>query len=114
MGAIADVQPAAHVDAGLGQGFDFFDQRGGIHDHSRADHGVPAGAQNSAGDQLQNVAILPDDDGVAGVVATRYAGDVFEGAGQIVHHLAFAFIAPLRTHHHDRIHAGLSDASISQ
>jgi hypothetical protein len=65
---------------------------------------VTARAQNSAGDELKNVAIGADDDGVAGVVATGYARDVVEGAGEIVDHFAFSFIAPLRAYDHDRVH----------
>ena len=84
--------------------FDFVDERGGIDDHAGADHRVTAGPQNSAGDQLQNIAIAADDDGVPGIVATGYARDVFERTGEIVDDLALAFIAPLRANHHDRIH----------
>src|ERR1700681_683135 len=104
MGAIADVQPTLHVDARLGERFDFVDESGGIDDYAGANNRMTAGAQNSAGDELQNVAIGADDDGVAGVVASSYARDIFKGAGEIVNDFAFAFIAPLRAYHHDRVH----------
>src|ERR1700688_3528081 len=104
MGAIADVQTALHVDASLRESFDFIDERGGIDDYSGADNRVTPGAQNSAGDELQNVAIGADDDGVACIVATGYARDIFERAGKVINHFAFAFIAPLRAYHHDRVH----------
>src|ERR1700676_552681 len=104
MGAIADLQATFYVDAGLGESFDFVDESGGIDDYAGTDDGVTAGAQNSAGDELQNVAIGADDDGVAGVVPSGYARDIFKGAGEIVNDFAFAFIAPLRAYHHDRVH----------
>jgi hypothetical protein len=37
-------------------------------------------------------------------VASGYARDIFEGAGEVVDDFAFAFIAPLRAYHHDRVH----------
>ncbi len=92
----------------LRERFDFVDERGGIDDHAGADHRVAAGTQNSARDELQNVAIAADDDGMAGVVAAGYARDVFERTGEIVDDLAFAFIAPLRAYHYDRVHSDLS------
>src|ERR1700719_2210025 len=104
MRAIADVQTAIHVDARLGESFDFVDESSGIDDHAGADHSVTPGAQNPAGDELQNIAIGADDDGVAGVVASGYARDIFEGAGKVVDYFTFSFIAPLRADHHDRGH----------
>jgi hypothetical protein len=41
---------------------------------------------------------------MAGVVASSYARDIFERASEVVDDFAFAFIAPLRAYHHDRIH----------
>jgi hypothetical protein len=104
MGAIADVQAALHVDARFGESLDFVDERRGIDDYSGTDDGVTAGAQDSARDELQNVAIGSNDDGVAGVMASGYARDIFKGASKVVNYFAFAFIAPLRAYHHDRVH----------
>ena len=53
------------------------------------------GAEDAAGDQLQDELFAGDDDGVAGVVATGVAGDDVELLRQDVDDLAFAFIAPL-------------------
>src|ERR1700730_497432 len=111
MRAIADVQTASNLDASVAQSFDFADEGGGIDDHSSADDGVTAGAQNAARDQLKDVAIFADDDGVSGVVSSGYASDVVERAGEIVDDFAFSFIAPLRTYHDDRIHSDLSYAA---
>src|SRR6202790_3114181 len=104
MGAIANMQAALYVDARLGESFDFIDECGGIDDDAGADNRMTARAQNSAGDELKDVAIGADDDGVAGVVTSGYPRDIFEGAGEVVNHFAFTFIAPLRAYHHDRVH----------
>src|SRR6202043_1414428 len=104
MGAIADVQATLHVDACLGKGFDFVDESCRIDDYAGADNGMTAEAQNSAGNELQDVAIGADDRGVPGIVASSYARDIFTGSSQVVNHFAFSFIAPLRAYHHDRIH----------
>ena len=77
----------------------------GIDDHAGADDRVLLRAQNAAGNELEHVAILADDDGVAGVVAAGNTRDVVERAGEIVDDLALAFVAPLRADHDDRFHA---------
>src|SRR6266568_3728145 len=80
-------------------------QRSRIHHHARADHGVAFRPQNPARDELQHKAVFPDDDGVPGVVAACNARDVIKRTRKVVHHLAFALIAPLRAHHHDGFHS---------
>src|ERR1700693_5077835 len=104
MGAIADVQTTFYVDASLRKGFDFVNESGGIDEDTGAYNGVTAGAQNSARDELQNVAIGADDDGMACIVASGYARDIFERASQVVNYFTFSFVAPLRAYHHDRRH----------
>ena len=93
------------VDATFGEGFDFGDERGGIDDYASADDGVLLGAQNAARDELENVTVFADDDGVTGVVAAGDAHDVVERACEIVDNFAFAFVAPLRADHDDRFHS---------
>jgi len=44
------------------------------------------------------------DNGVTRIVPAGAPRDVVEGAGQVVNHLAFAFIAPLRAYDHYRFH----------
>ncbi len=75
MCAIADVQAASNVHTGLGESFDFLDQRGGIDDHSHTDDGVLPGPQNATRNQLQNVFFPANDDGVPSIVATSHADD---------------------------------------
>src|ERR1700693_741603 len=104
MSAIANVQTTLHVDARLSECLDFVDERGGIDDHAGSDDGMTPRSQNSARDELENIAIAADNDGVAGIVTSGYASDVFEGASEVVHDFAFSFIAPLRAYPHDRVH----------
>src|SRR5580704_6423253 len=66
-----------------------------------------AGTQNSARDQLEDETVSVEDDGMAGVVASRASRNVIERRGKIVHHLALAFITPLCAHYHDRLHRKL-------
>src|SRR4030095_10403166 len=96
MGAIADVKAAGDVDAGLGKHFDFFDQGDGINDDAHTDDGVLLGTENSAGNELQDVLLLADDDGVAGVMATGNANYIVERASEVVDDFTFAFVTPLR------------------
>jgi hypothetical protein len=63
-----------------------------------------AGAQNPAGDQLQDEAFSTVDDRVSRIVSARASRDVIERRRKVVHHLALAFIAPLRTYNYNRLH----------
>ena len=60
-----------------------------------ADDAFAAGAEDAAGDELQDKLLAVDDDGVAGVVAAGVAGDDVELFAEDVDDLALAFIAPL-------------------
>ena len=44
------------------------------------------------------------DNGVTRIVPAGAPRDVVKGAGQVVNHLAFAFVAPLRAYDHYRLH----------
>ena len=57
--------------------------------------GITCGYSTPRRHQLQRVALVADDDGVAGVVATLVAHDVGVLLGQQVDDLGFALIAPL-------------------
>jgi hypothetical protein len=99
MGAIGDVQAPGDVDAGLGEHLDFLYESDRIDDDAHADDGVLLGTKNAAGDELENVFLFADDDGVAGIVAAGNANDVVERAGKVVDDFTFAFVTPLRTNH---------------
>ena len=75
----------------------FVEQRGQIDHHAVADDGLHAGAQNAAGDQLEDELLLADEDGVAGVVAALVARDDVEALRQKIDHFPFTLVTPLRT-----------------
>ena len=104
--AIADVQAPLYVYPGLGEGRHLRYQCCRIHDRAGSDHRLLLRPKYAARNQLQHVTVFPDDDRVPRVVAARNACNVVKRSRKIVHHLAFAFIAPLRAHHDDRFHAG--------
>src|SRR5882762_2257726 len=105
MGAIADVQAAGDAEMGLFEHFNFGNQGGRIDDDAGTDDDMLLGSQVRAAEELKNVAVLADDNRVAGVMAPGDASDVIERAGEIINDFALAFIAPLRTNHHDRFHS---------
>jgi hypothetical protein len=76
--AIAEEKPPANVDRTLLQIFQFAQQRGEIDHRAGTDHGLLAGAQNSAGNQLQHVLLIVEDDRVAGVVSACVARRVIK------------------------------------
>src|SRR5882757_4337085 len=99
------MQAALNVDTSFGERFNFSDEGGGIDYDTGADDCLLLGAQDAAGDELQDEAILADDYGVPGVVSAGDARDIVKSAGQIIDDFAFALVAPLRADHHDRFHA---------
>ena len=105
------MQAALHLDAGLCKRFNLGYQSAGVNDHASPYHRVLLGAQNAAGDKLQHVLVLADDDGVTGVVSASDARDIVERAGQVIHHLALAFVTPLRSYDYHRFH---SDAPVDR
>src|SRR5712664_248096 len=103
--AVADVQPPLHLNARFRKRLDFRHQRRRIHHHARSDHRLLLRPQNPARNQLQYITVLPDDDRVPRVVPARHARNVIKRPRKVVHHLAFALVAPLRPHHHHRFHS---------
>jgi hypothetical protein len=102
--AVADAQLAADVDAGGFQHADLIQQGGEIDHHAVADDGLDSGPQNSAGNQFQNELLFPDENRVAGVMATLIARHDVEALGKQIDHFSFAFVAPLRAENDDILH----------
>src|ERR1700741_1525216 len=100
MGAVAEKEPPAHFNAGFFQIFEFCNERSGIDNGAGSDHSFFPRSKYSARDQLENVAVAVEDDGVSRIMAACVTRDVIERRGDIVYNLAFAFIAPLRTDYH--------------
>src|SRR5580693_10531042 len=100
VGAIAKKQPATHFDAGFFQVFEFRDERRGINYGAGPDYGFLFRPKYAAGNQLEDVAMAVEDDGVPRIVAARVPGDVVKRRSHIVYDFAFSFIAPLRADYH--------------
>src|ERR1700686_1942700 len=66
------------------------------------------GAQDPAGDELENIAVRADDDGVACVVPAGPPRNLIERAREVVDDFTFAFIPPLRANDDDRFHSRFS------
>ena len=114
MRAIRKVQPPGNVDSGLRKRVELSGQSYRIDHDARTDDRMLAGAQNPAGDQLQDEAFSTVDDRVSRIVTARASRNVIERRGKVVHYLALAFIAPLRTYHDDRLHQPVSPNSTLQ
>ena len=99
VGAIAEKKPPANFDAGFFQIFEFGDERRRIDHGAGTNHSSFLGPQNAAGNQLQDVTMAVEDDGVPGVVAAGITRDVIKRGGHIVDDLAFSFVAPLRANY---------------
>ncbi len=80
------------------------EQRLQIDHHAIPDHGLHAGAQNPARDQLEDELLFANKDGVAGVVAALISGDDVETFGEQVDDFPLAFVPPLRTENDDVAH----------
>ena len=97
----ADAQARTHLDTGLLQPFDFFEQLGRRQHHAVADVALDARAHDAAGDQVQRGLDAIDDQRVAGVVAALEAHHALRAFGQPVDQLALALVAPLGADDHD-------------
>ncbi len=106
------MQPPAHVDARAAQAIELGHQSRGIDHHARPNDRMLAGAQDAAGNQLQDKTAAVENDGVAGIVAAGAARDVIEGSRHVIDDFALAFISPLRAHHYDRFHPRCRSLSI--
>ena len=94
---------AFHRQSRLAQRGNFLQQGKGIEHDAVADDGLASGAQNAAGNQLQDEFLAVDGDGVPGVMASgvaRHHGEMF---GKDIDNLAFAFVSPLRAHDDGRL-----------
>ena len=98
-----DEQPVAG-HAALGEAVDLGQQDLGVDDHAVADDRRDLGGQHPRGQQVERVALVPDDHRVAGVVAALVPDHVVDAVAQQVGRLALALITPLRAHQHNGRH----------
>ncbi len=92
------------IDPACGQTGDLGEQHIEVDHHAVADHRHALGVQNARGQQVQRVPLTVDDDRMAGVVATRVTDAVVDPLAELIGGLALAFVAPLRTYHHNARH----------
>ncbi len=104
---------ARRVDAALFEPVDLVEQHLEVDDDTVADDRDAAGAEDAAGQQVEGVLLVTDDDRVAGVVAAVELHDVVDAATEQIGGLAFAFVAPLGSDDHNSRHgiAPLSHAT---
>jgi len=78
-------------------------QPGGVDHHPRPEIALGPGVDDPRGHQVEGEVAVGVADGVAGVVAAVVADDGGETAGEQIHDLALALVAPLTTDDHERI-----------
>ena len=83
---------------------DLLEQHRQVDHDAVADDRRAAGREDAAGQQVQGVLLVADDDGVAGVVAAVELDDVVDAAAEQVGRLALALVAPLGADDDDRGH----------
>ena len=95
MRAITDPELRPHVDP---RGFEhghFLGQSRQVHHHAVANHRGHTGAQNSAGNQLENELFFADKYGMAGIVPALIPRHDIEAFGQEIDYFTFALVTPL-------------------
>ena len=85
----------ADLDALALERLEIADERDGIDDDAVADDADLFGPQDAAGDKVEDVFLVAENDGVAGVVTALRTHDDIGMLSQEVDDLAFAFVAPL-------------------
>ena len=101
--AVGDEQTPVDIEAGLAHAVDFIQEINGIEHHAVADDAFAVGANDAAGNELQDELVLADDDGVPGVMPAGVARYGTEALAQHVDYLSFALVAPLGAQHYSRL-----------
>ncbi len=100
MGAVAHEHPALPVDAALLEHGQLGEHGLGIDDHAGAEDDGLIRIEDPRGDEVQGELLAAAHDGVAGVGAAGEANDDLRLGGQVIDHLALAFVAPLGPDQH--------------
>jgi len=98
MGRFAQVKIAVDFDPEFAETFDLTDEADRIDDDSITNHTNLFLAQNARGDEMEDVFLAADVNGMAGIVAALCADDDVRFFGEHVDNFAFSLIAPLGTH----------------
>ncbi len=91
-------------DAAGGEAVDLRDQDFRVDHHAVADDRDDIWAEHAGRQQVQSVALVPDDDGVPGVVATLVPDDVVGAITEQVGGLALSLVSPLCPYQDDGGH----------
>jgi hypothetical protein len=95
MGVPADLQIFIKCDAPLLQAIHLFEQGCRINHNAIPYDAVFSLVQNTRGDEVQDEFFLPDNHGMARIMAALIARDNVRAVGQEVNDLSLALIAPL-------------------
>jgi len=95
MRVVADEKPSLDIDVELFELIDFIHQRDGIDDDAVADDTRNVRMKDAGWDQMKNVLVAADDDGVPGIGTSLVTGNDIDVFTQKVDNLSFAFVAPL-------------------
>ena len=101
--AVAEDQLRGIDPAGL-ERIDLAQQDLGVHSHTVADNAGLIGVEDACGHNVEFELSAFVDNGVAGVVASRIAGDNTCFASEEIDDSAFAFVAPLPADNDDDRH----------
>lgn len=85
-------------DALAFEGGDFLAKADGVEDDAIANHVLLAWPENAGGDEVEDVFLALDDDGVPCVCAPLAADDQVGIFGEQVYDFAFSFISPLEAY----------------
>ncbi len=97
VGAVADHEVLADVDAAGDEAVDFGQQAGRIEDHAGGHHALDLGAEDAAGDERQFERLAAGDDGMAGIGPALVADDDIVLLGEQIDNLALGLVAPLQS-----------------
>ncbi len=98
--AIRDEQPAAGLDARLGELRELFEQGVGVDHHAVAEQALLVVVDDPGGHEVEGEVPIAELDGVAGVVAALEADHGVERRAEQVDDLALALVAPLHAQNH--------------
>ena len=98
-------QQLGAVHAANGEAIDLLQQHLGVDHDAVADDRHDVGGEHPRGEQVQGVALVADDDGVAGVVPALVPDHVVHAVAEQVGRLALALVTPLSPDKNDGGHA---------
>src|SRR5262249_13555850 len=105
MGRFAQVKITVDLDAELAESLDFFNEADGIDADGVADAANLFLAQYSGRDEVEDILLAADVNGVAGVVAALSADNDVRLFSKDIDNFAFSFVAPLGTHQNRICHS---------